>query len=177
MTIFCYLLLVLALACKVYWAVNLVLSAPKTHTTGRPARVAVLKIENHCSPNGSMTPVLYSPNNELTVGQLHALAIKLVDNDNLRASEFKRSLETWANDDSRSSERLQVPEQLCNLREIYCVKVVLKKPFLHPNWKRDGITVCKVTNRKKATASHIAWNTKEAQALYRGQRNELASTN
>ena len=108
MTIFCYLLLVLALACKVYWAVNLVLSAPETHTTGRPARVAVLKIENHCSPNGSMTPVLYSPNNELTVGQLHALAIKLVDNDNLRASEFKRSLETWANDDSRSSERLQV---------------------------------------------------------------------
>ena len=65
MTIFCYLLLVLALACKVYWAVNLVLSAPETHTTGRPACVAVLKIENHCSPNGSMTPVLYSPKTKI----------------------------------------------------------------------------------------------------------------
>ena len=118
MTIFCYLLLVLTLACKGYQLANFVISARTTHTPGRPSRVAVLKIENHCSPNGSLTPVLYSPNNELTVGKLHALAIKLVDNDTLRASEFKRSLETWANDDSRSSERLQVPEQLCNLREI-----------------------------------------------------------
>lgn len=171
MMFLCYILVTLTLACKGYWLANLVITARETHSAGRYTRVAVLTNANRCSPNGSMTPVLYSPNNELTAQQLHDLAIKLVNNDNFQTADFKRSLETWTNDDSRLSARLQVPEQLCDLRDVYCVKVFLKQPFLHPNWNTDGITVCRVSNRKKAMASHVAWNTKEAQALYRGQLN------
>lgn len=172
MVIFCYVLLAITLACKGYSLANQIYSAREIQS-GRPTRVA--RLDFACT-NGLMTPVLFSPKNQLTSRELYELATKLLDENNYQVAEFKRSLEAWANDTSRINDRLQVPEPLCNLQEVYCVKASLKHEFLHPNWNQNGITVCKIKNRKQTRAHHIAWNSKEAQSLYHGQLSTSGET-